>query len=107
MNYKKIDKTIKVTSKPTVDDLKMVKVTLTYPVAKKADYGNILSELEGMTYYELEDLGNIEVEESAVSLNEIKDWFKKTGIKPSEWEIPFMDDYVTVDEMIKNTKGKK
>ncbi len=108
MNFKKMNKEItkKEIVNPTIDDLKMVRVSVIFPVKKTSTYEDVLMEMEEMTFTFPDD-GNVEIEETSINLQDINSWINKTNMSANDHEFYFGDDYIGLDKIIKNSKVKK
>ena len=102
MNFKKIAKPehSEENKSFTVDNLKMVKVTFTFPVWKTSSYEDICTEFEDSTL-SIRDTGV--VEESDMSLAELLDW-NNTHNKENDWYFYHRDLEVTVKDIVDETK---
>jgi hypothetical protein len=102
MNFKKIAKPEHNESNKTftVDNLKMVKVTFTFPVWKSSSYEDICNEFED-SCLSIRDNGVIE--ESDMSLAELSDW-NNTHNKENDWYFYHRDLEVTVKDIVDETK---
>jgi len=92
---------------PQPQDIRMVRVTATFPMLKSNDTQNIIDEFNSFGY-DLEP-PRVVVEESDVTLSDLKDWMKATGV--DEWTLYDDDkeyDLSTVISSIqKNSKRSK
>jgi hypothetical protein len=108
MNFKKINKPTNTGEDDknfTVDDLKMVKVTFTFPAWKTASFQDICSEFADadLTAHE-----NAVVEESSVNLSELKSWNDEyTKIAGNSWYLYHRNIDVSVDDIVENGKKPK
>jgi hypothetical protein len=102
MNFKKIAKPehSEENKSFTVDNLKMVKVTFTFPVWKSSSYEDICNEFDD-SCLSIRDNGVIE--ESDMSLAELLDW-NNTHNKENDWYFYHRDLEVTVKDIVDETK---
>jgi hypothetical protein len=103
MNFKKMPKPqqSEINKTYTVDDLKMVKVTFTFPVWKTSSFDDICSEFED-SYMNIRDNGMIE--ESDISFEDLSDWNKDSN-KNNDWYFYHRDIEVTVKDILEQTKN--
>lgn len=106
MNFKKIAKPASSRTEKTytVDDLKMVKVSVTFPVWKTASFEDICQEFNDSV--NINDTGVIE--ESAITVSDLENWVKnyKSEDSDGEWYFYHRDMDITADDIIRNSKSK-
>lgn len=107
MNFKKINKPVSsddFDNDFTASDLKMVKVTFTFPVWKNSTFADICAEFSDSNLI-IEDHGTIE--ESPVTLAELEAWHKEYDkISDNSWYFYHRDTDYTVEDIINNSKSK-
>lgn len=107
MNFKKINKPTypdDFNNDFTASDLKMVKVTFTFPVWKNATFEDIRGEFSDSDL-NIEDHGT--VEESPVTCAELEAWNEEFNkVAGNDWYLYHRDIDYTIADIIKNSKSK-
>lgn len=106
MNFKKIDKpkyNDDFDNDFTASDLKMVKVSFTFPAWKNASFAEIRAEFNDS---DLNVDDHATVEESPVTCAELEEWNKEyIKVAGNDWYLYHRDIDYTVVDIIKNSKS--
>ena len=108
MNFKKINKPTNTDQDDknfTVDDLKMVKLSFTFPVWKTSSFHDICSEFADA---DISAHDNAVVEESSVTLSELESWNDEYAkITGNSWYLYHRNIDVSIDDIVENGKKSK
>ena len=103
MKFTKMTDESEITNVPTISDMRMVRITFEFPVPKHYSFEGIESHLDELFGIYSE---NCTVEQSSVTVNDLVVWSEKVPYGDGV-EFMFEDDYISLSEIIQNSKKKK